>query len=145
MILRWTKRNLEKHSRIITFVNSSYIYMCVCVCVCIYITATTWYHICYNNLQWICHLNTHDDTVSESDWMISSLWRLLSYMRQTWWPSRGMVNWAGINIKYTSTAANREAQESSRTAKLLRWAWSVWLPHRGFKIQDHDILRLNYW
>ena len=68
-------------------------------------------------------------------------------LRQTWWPSRGInVNWAGINIKYTSTVVNREAQECSVAATDGSLAVSICLiAAPGIKIQVHDILRLCYW
>ena len=57
------------------------------------------------------------------------------------------VNWAGdINIKYTSTVVNREAQECSVAATDGSLAVSICLiAAPGIKIQVHDILRLSYW
>ena len=62
-------------------------------------------------------------------------------LRQTWWPSRGMnVNWAGINIKYTSTVVNREAQECSVAATDGSLAILICLiAAPGIKIQVHDV------
>ena len=50
------------------------------------------------------------------------------------------VNWAGINIKYTSTVVNREAQECSVAATDGSLAILICLiAAPGIKIQVHDV------